>query len=219
MLALAKLRQSTKWEGYTGIGDCHGGAYECDFVSPYTKAAGNIDAQIMIMLQDWSSKQSLNEAFDQETANFGYTPSLPTNENLIKLLRMTFELELRDTYATNLFPFVKSGRMSDRISQPDLIGAAQQFALPQIRIVEPKLLICLGLVTFNALRRACDLKVCRPLSTAIENPFNIGPTRAWCQAHTGRLGQNNRNRGGVRRVPDDWLRMKSDFDLLTAAAN
>lgn len=100
--------------------------------------------------------------------------------------------------------------MSERIPQADLVAAAQQFALPQIRIVKPKLLICLGLVTFNALRRGCDLNPLWPFSVAIENPFNIGPTRVWCQAHTGRLGQNNRNRGGVSRVPNDWRRMKAD---------
>jgi restriction system protein len=210
LLALAKLRQSTRWNGYKCIGDYHAGRYECDFVSPYTKTAGNVDAEIMVMLQDWSSDKSLSETFDQETAILGYTPSLATNRNLIELLNATFEVTLRETFATNLFPFVKLGRMSERIPQADLIAAAQQFGLPQIRIVKPKLLICLGLVTFNALRRGCDLNTRWPLSVAVENPFNIGPTRVWCQAHTGRLGQNNRNRGGVSRVPGDWLRMKAD---------
>jgi len=211
LLALARRRQSTKWKPYTGIGAYHGGRYECDFVSPYTKSAGNVDAEIMVMLQDWSSDESMREeAFDEETASLGYTPSLPTNKTLIELLDRTLGLTLRDAYATNLFPFIKPGKMSDRIPQRDLIAAAHQFALPQIRIVNPKLVICLGLVTFNALRRACDLNACRPFSVAIENPFNIGSTRVWCQAHTGGLGQKNRNRTGVSLAPDDWLRMKAD---------
>ena len=37
LLGLAKLRQATRWPGYTSIADYHEGAYECDFVSPYTK--------------------------------------------------------------------------------------------------------------------------------------------------------------------------------------
>jgi hypothetical protein len=52
LLALAKLRQGTRWPGYNCIGDYHAGAYECDLVSPYTKSAGNVDAEIMVMLQD-----------------------------------------------------------------------------------------------------------------------------------------------------------------------
>jgi restriction system protein len=211
LLALAERRQSSKWAGYTGIGDYHDGRYECDFVSPYTKSAGNVDAEIMVMLQDWSSDEAMKEPFDDECANLAYTPSLQTNKNLIRLLKETFELTLRDIYATNLFPFIKPGKMSERIPQRDLIAAGREFAVPQIRIVNPKLVICLGLATFNALRRACDLNVCRPFSVAIENPFNVGSTRVWCQAHTGALGQKNRTQGGIIRVQEDWLSMKTDL--------
>ena len=189
LLALAKRRQATEWERYTSIGDYHDGKYECDFVSPYTKSAGNVDAEIMVMLQDWSSDEAMKEPFDEDAANLGYTPSLQTNKTLIKLINETLELKLSDIYATNLFPFIKPGKMSERIPQPDLIAAGRQFAMPQVRIVNPKLVICLGLVTFNALRRACDLNPCRPFGVAIENPFNVGSTRVWCQAHTGALGR------------------------------
>jgi hypothetical protein len=208
LLALAKLRQATQWRGYKRIGDYHAGAYECDFVSPYTKTAGNVNAEIMVMLQDWSSDESLSSAFDEDSAKLGYVQYLPTNRNLSRLLSATFGLTLRDIYGTNLFPFIKRGGMSEFIPQADLIKAARQFALPQIRVVNPKLVICLGLVTFNALRHACDLPPSRPLCSAIESPFNIGTTRVWCQAHTGALGQNNRNRGGVDRVRRDWRKMQ-----------
>lgn len=210
LLALAKLRQRTRYPGYKCIGDYHSGAYECDFVSPYTKSAGNVDAEIMVMLQDWSSDDSLSGKFDEPSAKLGHTPSLPTNPNLSRLLNETFGLGLRDVYGTNLFPFVKLGGMSESILHADLVKAARQFALPQISIVNPKLVICLGLVTFNALRRACDLKPCSNMHSAIDSHFSIDAVRVWCQAHTGALGQNNRNKGGVNHVSDDWHRMKVD---------
>ena len=53
LLALARLRQATRWPGYKSIADYHHGVYECDFVSPYTKTAGNVDAEVMVLLQDW----------------------------------------------------------------------------------------------------------------------------------------------------------------------
>ena len=59
LLRLARMRQSTRWPAYKCVGDYRGGVYECDFVSPYTKA-GNVDAEIMVMLQDWSSDDSLS---------------------------------------------------------------------------------------------------------------------------------------------------------------
>lgn len=58
LLALAKLRQATRWPNYTSIGDYHGGIYECDLVSPFTKAAGIVDSEIMVLLQDWSSEKN-----------------------------------------------------------------------------------------------------------------------------------------------------------------
>ena len=128
----------------------------------------------------------------------------------MRLLRDTFGLTLPEVYGTNLFPFVKPGGMSEHIAQKDLESAARQFGLPQIHIVNPALVVCLGLETFNALRRACDLSDVRPLDLAIRKPFNIGAIRVWCQAHTGAIGHNNRNKGGIDRVSQDWLRMKAD---------
>jgi len=213
LLALAKLRQRTRYPGYKCIGDddYHAGAYECDFVSPYTKTAGNIDAKIMVMLQDWASDEFLRGPFHEPSAKLGHSPNLPTNRNLIRLLKTTFGVTLPDVYGTNLFPFVKPGEMAGDIPDKDMVAAARQFGLPQIRIVSPKLVICLGLVTFNALRQVCDLSAIRPIESAIESPFDIGSIRVWCQAHTGARGQNNRNKGGVDRVSEDWRKMKADF--------
>jgi uracil-DNA glycosylase len=97
-----------------------------------------------------------------------------------------------------------------RIPPRDLVRAALEFALPQIQIVGPKIVICLGLATFSALRRACGETQCHTMDQAIASPFALGTARVWCQAHTGVLGRNNRNRGGVDRVSADWQRMKTD---------
>jgi len=171
LFALAKLRQRTRYPGYNCIGDYHAGSYECDFVSPYTKTAGDVDAQIMVMLQDWASDEVLSDKLHEPSATLGHDPSLPTNRNLNRLLNKTFGLTLQDIYGTNLFPFVKPGGMSKSIRQADLNAAARQFALPQVRIVNPKLLICLGLVTFNALRKACDLSHAQTLRLQLRVPL------------------------------------------------
>lgn len=210
LLELAKLRQASHWPDYKSIKDYHNGAYECDYVSPYTKTAGNVDADVMVMLQDWSSDESLRQPLDLDAQRLGYTPTLPTNLRLEQLLTNTFGLCLSNVYGTNLFPFVKPGGMSSHIQKRDLIKAARQFALPQIEIVSPRLVICLGLVTFESLQSACGLAPAGKMEIAINSPFSVGKSRVWCQAHTGALGQMNRNKGGVDRVSQDWLRMKTD---------
>lgn len=208
---LAKKRKNydltTFKKKYKNIGDYHNGIYDCDFVSPYSKSANNINARIMIFLQDWSSHNALQGNICHYSKEYGHTPSLPTNKNLKELLKKHFGIELKDTYATNLFPFVKMNNMSSFIPSSDMKKAALEFALPQVDIISPKIIICLGLSTFNALRRVNNIKACKTLSEGISSPFRYKSSIVYCQSHTGQLGRYNRNRGGVDRVNEDWSLM------------
>lgn len=207
LLALAQKRQTASRPGYSQISDFHDGAYECDFVSPYTKSAGNLDAEVFVLLQDWCSEETLRTPnFDCEL--YGLMPTLPTNKRLVELLRDHFSLELGDVYGTNLFPLIKRGGISSAIPMCDLVWAAKEFALPQIKIVGPKLVVCLGLKTFNAIREVCGHKRVQGMTAAVSSPFTFGEARIWCQAHPGARGQNNRGRD---RVAEDWNNMKIDF--------
>ena len=210
--SLGELRRKTRYQGYGAIGDYHDGAYETSFVSPYTKAASNVDASILLLLQDWASDEWLRGPLNLETQRLGYTPGFPTNVALTALLRDHFQLGLGEAFATNLFPFVKHGGISSYIRVADLVAAAKQFAIPQVEIVQPILAICLGLATFNAMRRAAGLAVVRNLDTGIGSPFRLGSTEAWCQSHPGALGRINRNRGGVDRVFSDWQAMARAYN-------
>jgi hypothetical protein len=212
LLELAQKRKRTRWPGYRCIGDYHGGFFECDYVSPYTKGASNVDSDIMVILQDWSSDEVLSGPLDPiavKNSEYGHDPSRPTNINLKRLLNNHFGVQLKDVYATNLFPFIKYGEISSPIPRSDFVRAAEEFALPQIKIVSPKLVISLGKDTFNAIRRACGYNDWLITDSAILSPFTFHGTQIWCQAHTSQLGQNNRNRGGVDRVSSDWKRMKN----------
>lgn len=215
LLKLARKRRKSRWPGYNNLGDYHGGIYDCDHVSPYTKSAGNIEADLMIFLLDWSSDARLRGPIDWDAVKLGYTPSLPTNIKLITLLPQHFGLSLEDTYATNLFPFIKQGAMKAPIPAKDMLRAAIEFGLSQLEIIRPKIAVSLGIATFNALRRACGLRSVGNIDEGIRSPFKYGESMLWCQAHTGQLGLINRNRGGVDRVSQDWVEMARDYAKLT----
>lgn len=207
-LALLVEARKEPFKQYRRLGDYAG--FECDFVSPYSKGAHNLDADVMILLQDWSSDEALSRS--KGPSEHGRDPGLPTNRNLDNLLGAVLGLQLSDTYATNLFPYIKPGGLSSRIPFEDLVYAAKKFALPQVRIVAPKLVVCLGKNTFNAIRVAADEPRCRDMSEAIDSPFeaDLGSGRraaVWAQAHPGVLGQNNRNRSHPGRTLEDWQRM------------
>lgn len=211
LLALAKLRQAARWDGYHCIGDYHGGAYECDFVSPYSKVAHNVDAEVFIVLQDWLGHDKLSGPLLPDAATLGYLPELPTNRVLHSLVSETFGRSIEQTYATNLFPFIKPGNLSSRIPVRLMVQAATQFAIPQIMVVQPKVVVCLGLVVCNALRCASGFRRIATIDAAIEEPFQIGDSVVWCQAHTGTLGQKNRNRLDRFQTREDWAGCERPF--------
>ena len=202
----------SRWAGYKCIGDYYNGIYECDFVSPYTRSASNVDAELMVLLQDWASDNVLSGPFLAERLTLGHDPQRATNQRLRELLRQHFRVELEEVYATNVFPFVKTGSMNASIAKRDLVRAAREFALPQIQIVGPRLAMCLGKTAFNAVAVAAGCRGAKSLEDAIAFPFEIGSTQIWCQAHTGRQGTNYRNRNGVDRVTKDWARMAQVYN-------
>jgi hypothetical protein len=54
-----------------------------------------------------------------------------------------------NVYGTNLFPFVKMRDMSKNSSLHDLLRAAHEYAIPQIDIVKPELVIGMWLAEVN----------------------------------------------------------------------
>lgn len=219
-----KRRQRDILRGYARLADYADGAFDrnCDFVSPYSKGAHNYDADVMILLQDWSSDAALRRS--SGPSELGRDPNLPTNKTLDKLLDVSLGFKLEQTYATNLFPFIKAGGLSSRIPFADLVLAANEFALPQVRIIAPRLVVCLGKNTFNAIRVAASAKAltrksdrCRTMASAIDSPFSIEfdgrKVVVWAQAHPGAWGQSNRNKGNPGRTTEDWMKMSRGLGL------
>ena len=211
LLRLAISRKNSRWDGYDCISDFHGGVYECNYVSPYTIGAHNADSPLMILLQDWASSDVLSGPILHERYQIGHDSTRPTNVQLQNLLFDHFKLKLRDTYATNVFPFVKRGPMKSQIDSKALIKAAEVFAIPQIEIVAPRFAVCFGKDAFRAVATAAGHRVAANMNMneAISSPFMMGTTKVWCQAHTGRMGVSNR--GGIEKVSDDWATMSKDF--------
>ncbi|MEM9412271.1 MAG: hypothetical protein AAGA30_14240 [Planctomycetota bacterium] len=208
LFELARRRRASSLPGYFNLHEFHNGTYDCDFVSPYSLGAGNVDTAIFVVLQDWVSADYLVGEINNDLVNIGRDPKLPTNKTLSKLLKRYFNQNIEDVFATNLFPFIKPGGMSTTIANKDLRFAAERFAWPQIFTVKPRLVIALGLNTFNALRHSQGFKRVSRMHEAIESPFTVKGFQVWCQAHTGGMGQATRNRGRVDRVTSDWQKME-----------
>ncbi len=208
---LADKRKQTRIKEYRTLADYHNGKYECDYVSPWSKSAHNVDAEVMIVGHDWSSEKWMSGPFDEQSARRGYSDRFPTNQNLFDLLNRHFGLLFSDVYATNAFPFVKNGKSQGSIKPEDMQWAAREFLLPQIEIIRPVTVICLGLATFNAVRATfgATQKISN-LDEAISAPFSKNPMIC-AVAHTGSRTTNQRGRDQVDR---DWAALRRRFDEL-----
>ncbi|MFT4090974.1 MAG: hypothetical protein QM645_09595 [Asticcacaulis sp.] len=198
---LGLKRRQTQWPNYANIGDFHDGAYDCEWVSPWTKSASNIDAKFMLIAQDWAGADYLSAPLRADVARLGYDPYLETNINLQRLLKTYLNVAFEECFATNLFPFIKQGSMNKAIPACDYRLAARDYLFPQIQILQPKVLICLGLPAYRFTSELFGVKPEARIGDAIAHPLQIGKMQVFAVTHTGRLGTNNRGRDQVER---DW---------------
>ncbi|MCH9704959.1 MAG: hypothetical protein K0U15_02370 [Proteobacteria bacterium] len=211
LLELAKLRKSKKYNGYKSIGDYAKGAYECNYVSPYSKSAHDVDTKVLLFLQDWASGEGLKktEHKREKISKCGYDEDRRTNKNLKRLLSNHLGLELKSTYTTNLFPYIKKGPMNARIPPKDMQKAAKEFSLPMIKIIKPKIVIALGRETFNALWKSAKLEKEGKLKKLEKNIFEYEEVRIFYQVHPAQQSQNRR---GAANVANDWSKMKKHLN-------
>ena len=82
-----------------------------------------------------------------------------------------------------MFSRSSAGPMNTPISQQLLKKSAVEYGLPQIDMIKPRLVICLGKDTFNALRASLGLGKVMTVEEGIEQPFTYRKTLIWLQAH------------------------------------
>ncbi len=153
-LELAEKRVKTKFNDYSKSYS-QPEEYGYDFkkwVSPYTKGA-NVIGGIAIVLQDWTGSKAIDGGVNNEVQKYGRTIGSKTDKNLEHLLNKFFNLKIEDTYATNVFPFIKEGDISSGgISIVDIRKSANIFLKREIEIVKPNLILALGNLACSGLR-------------------------------------------------------------------
>ena len=174
---------------YKKLGDFQRGAYdENDYVVPWSKSAFNLDADTMVVGQDWASAEFLRAKFDPVQKELGYTPRLAANRNLFFFLQTYFNCEFKDVYATDAFVFVKPGLMSSKLSFADIKKSVVDYLIPQINIIGPRTVLCLGSSTYNAVRVIQGLPHTSIRDSFKMVPFVIGAARIVGLPHTGGSG-------------------------------
>lgn len=199
---------------YVSLSNFDGGFYDCEFVVPWTISAKNLDADLMIVAQDWASQEFLNRRNSQQQREkrklTGQDEDLATNRNLKSRLEEHFGFSFSQTFATDVFVYVKPGEMNGYIPMRYLEDCAKRYTIPQIEIVEPRMVVCLGASTFEAVRCALGLpkisfsEACAPTAHTTYKGSEI-----YAVAHTG--GQGTANAGSKDNVNKIWAGLAGRF--------
>lgn len=197
--------------GYCQIESLHNGKYPTHLsVSPLSAAAKNFNSPIMLVGQDWASVESV-KGFTDKVWKQGYDSHLATNKNLHRLLFDCFGLNFSDTYATNIFPFIKTGGMSSYIPTGPLHYSAEFYTLKEISIIKPKIVICLGKRTYEVLTKVITGKNGNWTKSLKERHMFCGAVIV-ASPHAGSLGV--RNAGGFDALKLHWSKIKDLYDSL-----
>lgn len=198
--------------GFSNVSEFQNGIFEhADFLTPWTVGAKNFDADLMLVAQDWASSSWLDNPANAKYGELGRDPTLVTNKNIENYLEL-FSLTFGDTYATNAFPYIKSGNLSAKIKNHYFRKAVVDFLVPQMDVIRPKMVICLGSLVYNELRR---YRALRPalIRFGHECGVDFDGSKLFGVYHPGGLG--TASAGGSSEASKQWRKLSIDFKTLT----
>jgi len=210
---LVDMRKGYKFpEGLVNPSEVLNGIYDEDNqIGPWSKWQGNLEAEIMLIGQDWGTVNFFIES------NGGPLDDSHTNRNLRELFNIigidvgypNNPNSYAPVFFTNAILGLKEGAMADSVKASWLRNDAETFLKPTINIIQPKIIITLGKKAYDALAIIYKLKK-SPLKTLVENnPIKLPDDKLlFAVYHCGGLGIASRN---FELQKKDWKRIKGYY--------
>jgi uracil-DNA glycosylase len=203
---------------------CSNRQHDSSHIGPWSRWQGNIDAEIMIVGQDWGDDRYFidNKGFDKTRTKSGAPYENPTNKALMDLLN-TIGVNIEpckdyetkgDLFFTNaILCLKKKGRMQGPVKDKWLKNCGERFLRPLIDIVCPKVVITLGEKAYRSLCNIYNLEQEKNFKDAVENdngyPLSAN-TLLFPVYHCGKRTMNtNRSFPEQKR---DWERIKNSIN-------
>lgn len=162
LVTLPHLKNSERLEN-----DDHGLDTDHPYLNRWNLWHGNLDADIMVIGQDYGTKEDGN-AFD--VCNFATTTN-PTNARLKELfmdaLRIDLDANETPLFFTNMANCYRKKRTSGGMHSGWLPICANKYMERLIRIIRPKIIIVLGRSAFEAMH--CMEQLSITCSNSVEN--------------------------------------------------
>lgn len=185
-------------------------------LNPWELWCGNLDAEIVVIGQDFSDKDYFIENLD---SNWQKEINSPTNKTLQALFEnLGYEIDLpqnqivnksKPLFFTNAVLGIKQNGMTGAIKEKWYRDTAKQFIKELINIIHPKYIITLGKHAYNMMCIAYDLEA-EKLFKNVKLEQNINQNFQWfAVSHCSPTGRINRN---LEKQHEDWKEMKKLMD-------
>jgi DNA polymerase len=186
-----------------------GGKFDSDQIGPWTQWQGDINADLMIVAQDWGGDKYFKKHKGKEEDNNA------TNRNLVQLLdSIGFPIALptqeqtntKSLFFTNAVLCCKEGGLTAKLPSKAAGNCSRRFLARQIELVRPKVVVTLGHEAYRSVCYAYCLFAAPSISDAIaDDLLTIGyGTTLVPVRHCGHYGTSK------RKLPEhrnDWLRV------------
>jgi len=190
-------------EGLLNPSMIDGGVYDCDHIGAWTRWAGNLDAEVIIVGQDFSELDFFrsHQGHPSTGANIS-----STNRNLIRLIQEGLGFDIapyeigRETksplFFTNSVLCIKPGKASDPLKQSWANQCCKKFLKPLVEtIIRPKAVITLSTTAYKGVKSAFGIKASNALRDVVGSEEGIslnGSCVLFPMYHCGGLGLVNR---------------------------
>jgi uracil-DNA glycosylase len=194
------------------------GIYDTDQIGPWTCWQGKLDADVVVVGQDWADIDYFKEVCGR------CKPSNPTNENLRKLLsgigltiKRPQEPQDQVLFLTNLILCLKpnhkeegkKGGLQGPVDDEWFANCSYTFFKPLMDIVNPKIIIALGKEPSKSILTLYGISYSKsaPLSEMIkQSPYILMNTMVLFPVYHCGAGGVNRNRS-MSEQQEDWSKI------------
>ena len=196
-------------EGLVNASALQGGAFDSAEIGPWTRWLGDLQARLMIVGQDWGDQRAFETQKGLDTARSA------TNVILRELLA-SIGVQVPEVgvgsgpagvFLTNAVLCFKDHGCQGPVRPEWFEACGSRFLRPQIEIVNPRVVVCLGERAYRAVLAAYELPMYRRWRAEVEGPGLTlpGGPRAVPVYHCGRRILNtDRKRDEQFR---DWQRI------------
>lgn len=183
------------------------GQFDSEQLGPWSLWQGNLDAELLVIGQDWGDDNYFVRNRGRDTDDN------PTNRGLRKLLSnigldpgLPSAPTAQPLFFTNAVLGIKSGGMSVELKHDWLRHSSVHFTAPLIEIIQPRLIVTVGISAFKALRLIFPSLPYESMNGLLKYPpFHLPDKRIlFAMSHCGGLGLANRT---MEEQLKDWQKI------------